>query len=218
MRIWWLGSPRERSGGSPMCLRRTRIEPSSCARRLSASLSGAKLAGAKPRAQGIFGNDKISTELALDSDRRAKKINALDQAAPLAGWQLPEGFMTLRRLLEARMGKQGKREFVQVLRLMETFSPVYGPVFIAPSEKRPRLITSAPACSLSTKVQSLQPNSWLYASGARPSSPVMVGWSTRNRPRLPRSINEFPDARSLPLGLAAPHEMDRSAVPASRAW
>jgi len=51
-----------------------------------------------------------------------QKINALDQAAPLAGWQLPEEFMTLRRLLEARMGKQGKREFVQVLRLMEAFS------------------------------------------------------------------------------------------------
>ena len=50
-----------------------------------------------------------------------QKINALDQAAPLAGWQLPEEFMTLRRLLEARMGKQGKREFVQVLRLMEVF-------------------------------------------------------------------------------------------------
>ena len=50
-----------------------------------------------------------------------QKINALDQAAPLAGWQLPEEFATLRRLLEARMGKQGKREFVQVLRLMEVF-------------------------------------------------------------------------------------------------
>jgi hypothetical protein len=50
--------------------------------------------------------------------------HALDQAAPLAGWQLPEEFMTLRRLLEARMGKQGKREFVQVLRLMEVFSAV----------------------------------------------------------------------------------------------
>ena len=50
-----------------------------------------------------------------------QKINALDQAAPLAGWQLPEQFATLRRLLEARMGKQGKREFVQVLRLMEVF-------------------------------------------------------------------------------------------------
>ena len=50
-----------------------------------------------------------------------QKINALDQAAPLAGWRLPEEFMTLRRLLEARMGKPGKREFVQVLRLMEAF-------------------------------------------------------------------------------------------------
>src|SRR5665648_93897 len=50
-----------------------------------------------------------------------QKINALDQAAPLADWKLPEEFMTLRRLLEARMGKKGKREFVQVLRLMEVF-------------------------------------------------------------------------------------------------
>jgi hypothetical protein len=50
-----------------------------------------------------------------------QKIGALDQAAPLAGWELPEAFATLRRLLEARMGKQGKREFVQVLRLMEVF-------------------------------------------------------------------------------------------------
>jgi len=51
-----------------------------------------------------------------------RKINALDQAAPLADWQLPEEFATLRRLLEARMGKPGKREYVQVLRLMETFA------------------------------------------------------------------------------------------------
>lgn len=50
-----------------------------------------------------------------------QKINALDQAAPLADWRLPEEFVTLRRLLEARMGKKGKREFVQVLRLMEAF-------------------------------------------------------------------------------------------------
>jgi transposase len=50
-----------------------------------------------------------------------RKIGALDQAAPLTGWDLPEEFTTLRRLLEARMGKRGKREFVQVLRLLETF-------------------------------------------------------------------------------------------------
>ncbi len=50
-----------------------------------------------------------------------QKTNALDQAAPLADWELPQTFIILRRLLEARMGKTGKREFVQVLRLLETF-------------------------------------------------------------------------------------------------
>ncbi len=51
-----------------------------------------------------------------------RKTNALDQAAPLTGWVLPPVFADLRRLLEARMGKKGKREYVQVLRLLETFS------------------------------------------------------------------------------------------------
>ncbi len=50
-----------------------------------------------------------------------QKVGALDQAAPLQGWDLPGEFDTLRRLLEARMGKPGKREYVQVLRLLETF-------------------------------------------------------------------------------------------------
>ena len=50
-----------------------------------------------------------------------KKVGALDQAAPLGGWDLPDVFATLRRLLEARMGKSGKREYVQVLRLLESF-------------------------------------------------------------------------------------------------
>jgi len=50
-----------------------------------------------------------------------QKMGALDQAAPLQGWDLPEAFATLRRLLEARMGKSGKREYIQVLRLLETF-------------------------------------------------------------------------------------------------
>jgi transposase len=51
-----------------------------------------------------------------------QKTNALDQAAPLQGWQLPEEFAELRRQMEARLGKRGRREYVQVLRLMETFS------------------------------------------------------------------------------------------------
>ena len=53
-----------------------------------------------------------------------QKTNALDQAAPLVDWELPQNFITLRRLLEARMGKAGKREFVQVLRLLESFQMV----------------------------------------------------------------------------------------------
>ena len=51
-----------------------------------------------------------------------QKPNALDQAAPLAGWDLPEGFLQMRRLMEARLGKKGKREYVQTLRLLETFA------------------------------------------------------------------------------------------------
>jgi transposase len=50
-----------------------------------------------------------------------EKTRALDQAAPLAGWQLPTCFTHLRRLLEARL-KHGSREYVQVLRLLETFA------------------------------------------------------------------------------------------------
>jgi RNase P/RNase MRP subunit POP5 len=55
-----------------------------------------------------------------------RKVGAFDQAAPLRGWDFPEAFATLRRLLEARMGPRnhgaaGKREYVQVLRLFESF-------------------------------------------------------------------------------------------------
>jgi transposase len=47
------------------------------------------------------------------------KPGALDQAAALQGWELPPTFQHLRQLLEARMGNRGKREFIQVLRLLE---------------------------------------------------------------------------------------------------
>lgn len=50
-----------------------------------------------------------------------RKIMAFDQAAPLQGWDLPKAFGKLQRLLEARQGKTGKREYVQVLRLLERF-------------------------------------------------------------------------------------------------
>jgi hypothetical protein len=49
-----------------------------------------------------------------------KKTGALDRATPLVGWELPPCFSQLRRLLEARLNKGGKGEYVQVLRLLET--------------------------------------------------------------------------------------------------
>ena len=49
------------------------------------------------------------------------KSRALDQAAPLAGWQLPGCFAQLRRLLEGRLNRHAAREYIQVLRLLETF-------------------------------------------------------------------------------------------------
>jgi len=48
-----------------------------------------------------------------------EKPGALDQAAALQGWELPPAFAEMRRLPEARMGARGKREYVQILRLLE---------------------------------------------------------------------------------------------------
>ena len=50
-----------------------------------------------------------------------RKPGALDQAAPLQDWDLPDQFDHLRRLLEKRLANRGKGEFIQVLRLMEVF-------------------------------------------------------------------------------------------------
>ena len=43
-----------------------------------------------------------------------------------------------------------------------------------------------------TKVQSSQANSGCMLSGARRVHPVIVGWSTANRPLLPKPINDNP--------------------------
>jgi len=51
-----------------------------------------------------------------------QKPRALDQAAPLQNWVLPETFDRLRRLLEVRMERRGRKEYIQVLRLLENFS------------------------------------------------------------------------------------------------
>ena len=48
-----------------------------------------------------------------------RKPRSLDQAAPLDGWVWSKDMLRLRRLMEARGGKEGKREFIGVLRLCE---------------------------------------------------------------------------------------------------
>ena len=60
-----------------------------------------------------------------------KKIGALDQAAPLAEWDLPPEFQTLRRLMEARMIKAGRREYV--LRLTRVLPHRLNSTFHTPS-------------------------------------------------------------------------------------
>lgn len=66
--------------------------------------------------QGVFVFDPLHYLALLEH-----KPGALDQAAPLQGWELPEAFQHLRHLLDARLGNRGKREFIQVLRLLEVF-------------------------------------------------------------------------------------------------
>lgn len=48
-----------------------------------------------------------------------RKPGAFDYARPLQNWELPECFGTLRRRQEADMERQGMREFIKVLRLLE---------------------------------------------------------------------------------------------------
>ena len=108
-----------------------------------------------------------------------QKIGALDQAAPLAGWKLPEAFAGLRRLLEARMGKAGKREYVQVLRLLETFAlaEVHGAV--------------AMPCGWAPSAM-MRSSTWCYAV----SSADRPGWTWTSIPicRKPRCAKHPPPA------------------------
>jgi transposase len=78
--------------------------------------------------QGAFVYDPLHYLALIET-----KPGALDQAAALQAWDLPPAFQHLRNLLEARMGNRGKREFIQVLRLME----------IAPKEVVAAAVTDA---------------------------------------------------------------------------
>ena len=79
-------------------------------------LCGSKEIARHPRCygEGTFIADPLHYLALIET-----KPGALDQAAALQGWALPDVFQHLRHLLEARMGNRGKREFIQVLRLLE---------------------------------------------------------------------------------------------------
>jgi hypothetical protein len=51
-----------------------------------------------------------------------RKPGAFDVARPLERWELPACFAILRRRLEADLGSAGTREFIKVLRLLESAS------------------------------------------------------------------------------------------------
>jgi hypothetical protein len=49
-----------------------------------------------------------------------RKPGALDFGKPFDDWDLPEGLGVLRRRLEGELGNDGRREFIKVLRLLES--------------------------------------------------------------------------------------------------
>jgi hypothetical protein len=49
-----------------------------------------------------------------------RKPGALDFGKPFDDWDLPEVFSVLRRRLEGELGQTGRREFIKVLRLLES--------------------------------------------------------------------------------------------------
>lgn len=51
-----------------------------------------------------------------------RKPGALDEAQPLAGWSLPPSFAKLRERLEAHDPREGTRQYLRVLRLLERCS------------------------------------------------------------------------------------------------
>jgi transposase len=53
-----------------------------------------------------------------------RKPGALSQAAPLHNWKLPHTFLEIQRQLEERKGNAGRKEYIQVLRLLECYSEI----------------------------------------------------------------------------------------------
>jgi len=67
----------------------------------------------------LWGKEDIAFEPIHYLELLERKPGALDHARPLADWKLPECFALLRRRMEDEGKREGTREFIRVLRLLE---------------------------------------------------------------------------------------------------
>jgi transposase len=92
-----------------------------------------------------------------------RKPGAFDHARPLQNWELPECFWTLRRRQEAELDRQGTREFIKVLRLLE--SAGLGQLTAAVERALAIGATSADAIRLILQCGREKPTRWFRLDG-----------------------------------------------------
>ena len=105
-----------------------------------------------------------------------RKPGGFDHARPLENWQLPEGFALLRRRLEAQHGGPGTREFIRVLRLLESFT----------------LTALTDAANYALDIDVIDPDSIRMIVEYRSQAPVEL-FSLDGRPELARVCVETTD-------------------------
>lgn len=92
-----------------------------------------------------------------------RKPGAFDYARPLENWELPECFWTLRRRQEAELDRQGTREFIKVLRLLESAS--LGQLTAAVDRALTIGATTADAIRLILESEREEPARWFRLDG-----------------------------------------------------
>ena len=105
-----------------------------------------------------------------------RKPGGFDHARPLENWQLPECFALLRRRLEAEHGGPGTREFIRVLRLLESY----------------RLAQLTDAVKYALDIDIVDPDSIRLVVEHRSTAPVEL-FSLDGRPELARVRVETTD-------------------------
>ncbi len=72
--------------------------------------------------QRLFGREGFSYNPMHYLKLLERKPGALEQAAPLKDWDLPDVFHLFKNKLESRLKRKGKLEFIQTLRLLEIYT------------------------------------------------------------------------------------------------